>query len=303
MITRHTRRNLLWIDCVSPTPAEIRSLMEEFSIDPSLAEELLLPSFRPRVERRGEIIYLILHFPVFRGAHQHHEHEMDFLIGKNFLITTRYENIDPLHTFAKAFEVNTILGNDSSISNGGHIFISMTRAFYLALGSEADAVHRRLRDIEDHVFSGDERRMVAQISQVGRVIHHFRQALLSHDETLKSLEPVGARFFGAEFSYHVRELVGAYERVLRRLENLHDSLTELRETNNSLLSTKQNEIMKTLTMMAFVTFPLSLISSIFGMNTHATPIVGTPFDFWIVLGLMAALALSFFVYFRHRGWL
>jgi magnesium transporter len=303
MVTRHARRNVVWVDCFSPTPDEVRGLMDEFKIDPALAEELLTPSYRPKVEKRGDIIYLILHFPVLRGAHQHHEHEMDFLIGKNFLISARYENIDPLHTFAKAFEVNTILGNDSTITNGGHIFVSMARAFYLALGIEADTVYRRLRNIEDHVFSGDERRMVAQISQVGRVIHHFRQALLSHDETLKSLEPVGARFFGVEFSYHVRELVGTYERVLRRLENLHDSLTELRETNNSLLSTKQNEIMKTLTMMAFVTFPLSLISSIFGMNTRSTPIIGLPGDFWIVLGMMAVLALTFFIYFRRRGWL
>ncbi|MEI7719917.1 MAG: CorA family divalent cation transporter [bacterium] len=303
MVTRHVRRNVLWIDIVSPSPAEVRGLMDEFKIDSTLAEELLLPSFRPKVEKRGELIYLILHFPVLRGAHQHHEHEIDFLIGKNFLITTRYENVDPLHNFAKAFDADTVLGKDATITHGGHIFIAMARAFYLALGAESDTVRRRLHDIEDHVFSGDERRMVAQISDVGRVIHHFRQALLSHEETLNSLEPVGAKFFGAEFSYHMRELVGTYERVLRRLENLHDSLDELRETNNSLLSTKQNEIMKTLTMMAFVTFPLSLISSIFGMNTHSTPIVGLPGDFWMVLGLMGALALSFFVYFKYRKWL
>ena len=196
MVTRHVRRNVLWIDCISPTPTEVRALMEEFKIDPELAEEMLVPTFRPKVEKRGDIIYLILHFPVLRGAHQHHEHEIDFLIGKNFLITSRYENIDPLHSFAKAFDADTILGKDTSISHGGHIFVSMARAFYVALGTESDTVHRRLRDIEDHVFSGDERRMVAQISQVGRTIHHFRQALLSHDETLKSLEPVGAKTFG-----------------------------------------------------------------------------------------------------------
>jgi magnesium transporter len=61
--------------------------------------------------------------------------------------------------------------------------------------------------------------------------------------------------------------------------------------------------MKTLTIMAFVTFPLTLVSSIFGMNTHYLPIVGLPGDFWIVTGTMLALAICFFLYFKRKGWL
>ena len=114
MLTRYVRENLVWIDCVSPTPAEVRGLMHEFGIDPLIAEELLLPSYKPKVEKRGDVIYVILHFPIMRSMHQTPEQEIDFLIGKNFLITTRYENVDPLHSFAKAFEVAGVLGTDTA---------------------------------------------------------------------------------------------------------------------------------------------------------------------------------------------
>ena len=145
--------------------------------------------------------------------------------------------------------------------------------------------------------------MVAELSQTARVIHDFKQSLLPHEEMLASLEPVGGRLFGVEYGYYVRELVGVYRRIERKLGNLHDSLHELRATNDSLLSTKQNEIMKILTIMAFVTFPLSLISSIFGMNTVYLPIVGTPGDFWYVVGGMATLTLGFFIFFKSKKWL
>lgn len=304
MLTRYTRENLVWIDCVSPTPAEVRELMHEFSIDPLIAEELLLPSYKPKVEKRGDVIYVILHFPQLRSTQQSsNEQEIDFIVGKKFLITTRYENIDPLHSFAKALEVAGVLGHDQSFTHGGHLFISLVRNLYQALENGCGTIHRRLRDIEEHIFSGEERRMVAQLSLVGRTIHDFKQSLAPHEEMLKSFEPVGMRVFGSEFSYHLRDLVGSYERIQRTLTNLHDSLTELRETNNSLLSTKQNEIMKNFTVLAFLFLPLSFIAGVFGMNVDHTPIVGNMYDFWILCGGMAVFACICLIYFKYKSWL
>jgi magnesium transporter len=308
MLTRYAQHNLTWVDLVAPTPTEVRALMKEFDLDPLIAEELLMPSFKPKVERRGDAIFAILHFPALRvgspsgGIAPRPEQEIDFVVGKHFLITTRYEQIDPLHSFAKAFEVNTVLGRGAA-THGGHLFAAMVRRLYEALGAECDNVHRHLMDIEERVFGGDERRMVIELSHTGRTIHDFRQSLLPHREMLDSLEPVGARFFGAEFSYYARELVGAFGRVERSLENLHDSLQELRATNNSLLTTKQNEAIKILTMMAFITFPLSLVVAIFSMPGPYVPLVGSPGGFWIVIGILVALAVSFLAYFKHKDWI
>jgi magnesium transporter len=238
-----------------------------------------------------------------RGTHQRPEQEIDFVIGKDFLITARYGNTDPLHAFAKAFEVSTVLGRDSSVTHGGHLFAAMARNLYQALQVECDVLNRRLSDIEEHIFSGDERKMVVEISHVARIIHDFRQSLIPHAEMLGSLEPTATRLFGPEYSFYLRALMGEESRVRSTAEHLRESLIELRETNNSLLSTKQNEIMKTFTVLAFITLPLTLITGIFGMNTHFTPLLGTPNDFWIVIGMMAVVCVASVLYFNRKGWL
>ena len=303
MLTRYAQHALTWVDLVAPTPAEVRALMKEFDLDPLIAEELLVPSFKPKVERRGDAIYVILHFPALRvpGAQSRPEQEIDFVVGKHFLITTRYENIDPLHSFAKAFEVNAVLGRGGA-THGGHLFAAMARNLYDALGNECANMRRHLQDIEDSIFNGDERKMVIELSQTGRTIHDFRQSLSPHREMLQSLEPVASRFFGPEFSYYVREVIGSYERVGVALENLHDSLDELRATNDSLLTTKQNETVQKLTVVAFVFLPLSFIAAIFGMSVPV-PLAQTPYGFWVVAGAMAFVALICFVYFKRKGWL
>lgn len=300
MLTRYGQHALTWIDLVHPTPAEVQSLMREFNLDPLIAQELLVPSYKPKVERRGDSIYLILHFPALKTSGARPEQEIDFVIGKQFLITARYETIHPLHSFARAFEADTVLGRQSA-AHGGHLFAALARSLYQALVEECGTLNRRLQDIEEHIFGGDERTMVVELSQTGRIIHDFRQSLLPHREMLTSLEPVGVRMFGQEFGYYVRDLMGVYERAERNLDNLRDALHELRATNDSLLNTKQNEIMKTLTVLAFIFLPLSFLASLFAMSN--IPLFNTPAGFWQAAGLMVVVALVCIAYFKLKDWI
>jgi magnesium transporter len=249
------------------------------------------------------MLYIILHFPSLGGTGARAEQEIDFLVSKHYLITAHYEVLDPLHSFAKAFEVETVLGHERTHLHGGHLFASMLERLYQALEDECQIVREQLSAAEERIFHGDEKRMVVELSRIGRTIHDFRQALIPHREMLSSFEAPAARIFGPEYTYYVRAIEAAYTKIDRTLQNLKGSLEELRETNNALLSTKQNEIMKILTIMAFVTFPLTLISSIFGMNTEYLPVVGLPGDFWFVLGGMTLLAITFFIFFKRKGWL
>lgn len=302
MITRHKERNLTWIDLVNPSMGEIRLLMKEFDLDPIIAQELSVPSPRARAEKRGSTLFLVLHFPTLRTLSSRPEHEIDFVIGKEYLITTRYATVDPLHSFAKALEVNTVLGRGHD-EHGGHLFVGMAKDLYRGLYLETERLHEKLNEIEDRIFAGREREMVAEISAAGRIIHDFRRTIEPHRMMLESLEPYGERLFGAAFAYHMRSIVGEHARVEHTLEHLKEWLEELRETNNSLLTTKQNDIMKRFTVLAFVFLPLSFIAGLFGMNTQNNPIVGAPADFWIIVAIMAILAVSCYVYFRRKDWL
>jgi magnesium transporter len=86
---------------------------------------------------------------------------------------------------------------------------------------------------------------------------------------------------------------------MRATESLH----ELRETNNSLLTTKQNETMKTLTVITAVAAPLALVAGMFGISSQYIPIINTPEGFWLVLGLMVVVACTIVYFFRRQGWL
>jgi magnesium transporter len=289
----------------APTQEEVRGLMEEFSLDPLIADELLAPSMRNKVDARDGYFYLVLHFPAFKHTHStlSTPTELDFVIGKDFIITTRYDSADPLHDFSRLFEVETVLDKSNMGTHAGYVFYYMLVEMYRTLRDEILHTETRLDVAEDRIFKGYEKEMVITLSHIGRDLLNYSQALDSHASILQSIEAPGVALFGYEYARNVRSVIGEYERLASAILSSRASLRELRETNNSLLTTKQNEVMKLFTIMAFVTFPLTLFTSTFGMNTVATPVLGHPNDFWIIIGVMVSVAICFFAYFKYKKWL
>jgi len=303
MQSRYQSNGLAWIDLESPTPAEIQNIINEFGIAASIAEELLLPSGKPRAEFYEHYLYIIFHFPALRHSHTMREQEIDFIVGKDFIITAHQETIDPLHKFSKVFEVNSVLQTNNFGDHAGFIFFYMVKKMYKAVEHELEYLHRDLNEIEEHIFSGHEAEMVAAISQSARDLLNLRQTIEPHHEVLHDLESQGVQLFGAEFAPYLRALSNEYYRVHTHIMRETDSLHELRETNNSLLTTKQNETMKVFTIMAFFTFPLALISGILNMDSAHNPIKGLPYDFWIVTGILCITGFIMFLYFKKKKWL
>lgn len=307
MITRYEHKGLHWIDVESPTKEEISALTEEFSLRQLVAEEILKLSFRPKVDMYKDSIFLILHFPAFRHAHgKDIRQEVDFIIGKNYLITVHYDMIDAIHKFSKEFEVSSILDKSEYGNHAGFLFFHLIKKLYQSLLHELEHIEERLKDAEAKVFKGDEAKMVAALSHINRDLLDFKQALRTHKDVLKSLESAGAQFFANEqgdFSYYLQAISGEFYKVANILDGHKEMLVDLRETNDSLLSSKTSSVMKTLTIVSFSTFPPILIAGMFGVNAEHMPIIGNEYDFWIIISIMAISTASTFLFFIYKKWL
>ena len=89
------------------------------------------------------------------------------------------------------------------------------------------------------------------------------------------------------------------------MSNLHtykETIQSLEETNNSLLSYRTNDIVRTLTVFSVLLLPLAFISQLFGMNTTSLPFSGNPHDFGIVMAMLFAALLITIAYFKGKRW-
>ena len=145
--------------------------------------------------------------------------------------------------------------------------------------------------------------MVEEISIVGRDIIDFRRSLKPQEITLESLTVQGSQLFGNEVLPFLEDLGGEYQKLWGLLENHKETLDALYETNTTLLNIKQNDIMKVLTIMAFVTFPLAILATLLVSGTAGNPLSGLPYDFWAVAGILMLAAGAILAVFKKKKWL
>ena len=302
MLNRYEHSGLTWIDLEAPTAEEAEAVVKEFNLDPSYITEIVSPTLKPRLDVYAQYLYLVLHFPAYRHMHGFvADHEVDIIVGKSFMITVHYEVVTAIRDFAAAFEAAVLLKRKSAL-HAGHVVLELVRYLYRGVEGELDAIEESVTDIERAIFRGLERDMVKPISMTMRELLHHKRLLASQDDELKELERVGASLFGSTDKTHLSQIPTIHYRVYTRALTLVETLSELRATNDSLLSTKQNEITKNLTIVASIMLPLSLVASVFGMNTEHTPIVGHQLDFYIILALLSAIGLVLLAYFIFKRW-
>ncbi len=216
MINTHKYNGETWIDVDNGTAEEIHSLMDKYGIHPFIAKELSSSTPKPRIEFHDKYIYCILHFPVFKHTHSEGKsQEIDFVIGRDALITARYDTNDALHRFSKELEVNEILDKDGDKKKAHDhvVFMRMLRELYNSLFEELEYIEDITEDITSNIFKGREKDMVVSISEVTRTLLDFKRITDLHHKILESLRDHGERVFGEIFAHEVDSIIVDYLRI------------------------------------------------------------------------------------------
>ena len=69
------------------------------------------------------------------------------------------------------------------------------------------------------------------------------------------------------------------------------------------ISTEKPAFFSASTMISVVLLPVNLIASVFGMNAPIMPFINRADGFWIILGLMAVVIVTFIIFFKKKDWL
>lgn len=307
MVTRHTRGSITWIDLESPSHEELDAVMREFGIDERIEEEIIAPTHYPIAVSFPSYQYLILHFPTSDPDSGTRNQEMDFIVGKEFIITARYEVIDSIHNLHRVFEAEELLGLPHAAKHANELLERIMRRMYGAIREEMEHAARVMDRIEHDMFNGRERKVVREISDIGRVLLRFETTLVRHEESLsgflRNLE--SPDFFGPKFREQASHIEAEREHVAAIVASYRAAASELRTTNDSLLNASQNEIMKHLTMLAFLGLPITVLSQLFSLSIdpQSIPFYSSPYAFWIVVALGVLVSIVIYGFFKVRKWI
>jgi magnesium transporter len=164
-----------------------------------------------------------------------------------------------------------------------------------------DKIGTKLDSIEDAIFEGRSEEVVRDISNVKQEIISYRKIIKPERPTLRLLERHVERFLPEDLELYFDDIVDASERIWDYLDNYKEVVEALEDTNESVISHRQNDILRVLTIFSVVMLPLTLITGLFGMNV-AFPGFDTRWMFWVILGVMLTAIAGMVGFFRYKRW-
>jgi magnesium transporter len=307
MTYTHTYRGIVWIDLEQPTDDEVSLLVKRYGLHPLVGEELKRSSSLAKVEFYDDYFLAVLTLPVREhkgNLSEIVEREVDFVVGKNFLITSRTETIEQLEYFGKIFEANTILNKDEKIEHAGYLFYYMVKRMYAGMIEDLENIKDSITLAEKRIFKGDEREMVEVLSGLSRELIDFKQTARMHRDIWEDMvEFADKSIFGGGFPSYVRDIRDQFNIIHEFVGNARELLADLRETNDSLLNTKQNDIIKLLTVITFIGYPAMLIASIFTIPALDVPIVGTSSGWLVLMIITVIITVGIWWFIKKRRWI
>ena len=227
--------------------------------------------------------------------------EMDAFLGRNFLVT--------VHQVALRSILNTTQQCErapaETLARGTDFLL------YSILNEMAENYSPGLSRVEDQVAQieeqvlkgegGDE--VLPELMRLRRGLLKLRRVILAQRDAVNLLAHQSAPIITDRAKVYFRDVVDLYQRVLEVIEIQRDALVGARDTFLTMLSNRSTEIMKTLTLIATIMLPPTVVASIYGMNFDIMPEIEWRYGYVFSLGLMAAISGGLLYYFRRKKWI
>jgi magnesium transporter len=294
---------LTWVHLDAPTLEEASQLAERFGWHPLDLEDVLSRRQRPKVDEYPDYLFGVLHFPVYDKSIQRlNAAELDVFVGNGFLVTLPTVELLPVARLFGRCQDDDELRDQLFSKGSGYLLYHILDDLFDYCFPILDKIGHKLDSVEDDMFEERAEDVVRDLSNVKQEIISYRKIIKPERSTLRLLERQIERFLPEDLELYFDDIVDAAERIWDLLDNYKEVVEALEDTNESVISHRQNDVLRVLTVVTVILLPLTLITGIFGMNVHF-PGFETGAAFWVIVGFMLGLALALTAFFSLKRWL
>jgi magnesium transporter len=304
----------VWVAMFEPARAELDQMAEEFGLHELAVEDAIVAHQRPKIERYGETLFVVLRAATYLDADEEVEFgEIHVFVGPNFVLTVRHSRTPDLAVVRQRMEASPEL-----------LALGPEAVLYAILDSVVDGyapvvagLDKDIDEIEAEVFRGDP--------AVSRRIYELSGEVIEFQRSTRPLHGMLEGLVAGFDKYHTNEELQRYLRdvadhattVTERVTGFRQSLTDILTVNATLVNQAQNEEVKRLTEASYaqneevkrisawaaIIFAPTLVGTIYGMNFANMPELGWDLGYPFAIGLMIVISVGLWLIFRRRGWL
>lgn len=296
-----------WVNVTRVGEEELQYLEKAYGFHPFDLKDCLPPIQRPKVIPRTSLGYLfaIFVFPLFNNTtHEIEQHEVDFFILKDTVVTVHDNSFQELKNFFELMELKPD-HKEELMKNPAHFVSQLLDELFDSCFPMLFHISNDIDTLRAEVLHGYTKKTVHEILRLKNNVVTFRKAMQPHRDLLRRLISIIPRYVKVEKDTlpYFERLVDHTKEIWDHLETYHSAIDAVQDTHATLLSLRLNQIMKTLTIFSIIIMSLTFFSNLFIIDGVSRPIIGQYGDWWALVGLMTLGALGAIGIFKKKKWL
>jgi magnesium transporter len=291
----------VWIGLHEPDAEALSEVQKEFSLHDLAVEDAARAHQRPKLERYGDSIFVVLRTAHLDSATGEIDYgETHLFVGPNYIVSVRHGGSLPYVEVRSRCEANP----DLLAKGPGFVLYSLMDFIVDQYFPLVGAFEDKLAALEDNIFKQTlTRETTERIYQLKRDLLEVKRAVAPLVDMCNRLMRADVTVIPEDARVYFRDVYDHAIRINEMVDTLRELLTTALEANLSLISVSQNEDMKRLAGWAAIIAVPTMIAGIYGMNFKFMPeldwFLGYPLTMTVMVGACAFLYYRF----KRSGWL
>jgi magnesium transporter len=299
----------LWVDLEAPTEEEVRTILGDvFHFHPLSIEDCVTANKSPKVEeyspKEGDLftpyLFMVIHAVDYsRKNGQFATSELDFFLGKNFLVTFHQQPLRSVLVVEERAVKSTVL-----------IARAPDRVAYALLDSLVDnykpaleELSLEIAELEQLVLQHHGQKTMNKILQTKKEVLRLRQIIGPQREVLARFAAGEFRLIRAHMVPYFRDIYDTLFQISEMAQGYTDSLTGILQVYLNMSSNQTGEVVKLLTLITVITTPLMMVGTWYGMNFKNIPEIESWQHGYLVAGIVTTVSTALtYLYFKRKKW-
>src|SRR5213593_152308 len=293
----------VWIGVHEPDEALLRALQQVFGLHDLAVEDALCAHQRPKLEEYGESLFVVLRTAQLerRDGRCHVAFgETHVFVGPRYVLTVRH---GPSLSYT---EVRTRCESTPSLLRKGPGFVLFALMDFVVdhYFPIVDALEDELEGLEDAIFGGTFTQATTErIYDLKRDLVGLKRAVSPLVEVCNRLVRFDVTLIPEDARLYFRDVYDHVIRINETIDNQRELLTTALEANLSLISVRQNEVMKQLGAWGAIIAVPTMIAGVYGMNFEFMPELHWRWAYPVAGGAMVGACALLHARFKRAGWL
>jgi magnesium transporter len=287
-----------WVHAISPGDDDL-SQLQELGIPSELLIHVLDFDERSRVAKRGDIIFIVIHFPY----QQEIETEIPYatapisiILLPDYIVTIESRDIDLYEKLIKNQP------EEISLHEMTHFLLNIVlqaASDYLIYLSN---INREVDSVEDKLQRSLRNQEVLELLNYQKSLVYFSTSLNSIEIMVDKLLKGDYLQFSPEDRVSAEDALIEIRQAVYHVDIAQNILTQMMDAFASIVSNNLNTVMKFLAAITIVISIPTLIASLYGMNV-SLPGESNALVFIYLVGLSIILSMLVIFLFRKMDWL